>query len=179
MEKPTPTIKSAGFTLIEAMMAMVIVAVTVAAVSAALGAAYRNQAYAEQQAEALGIGRAALESVAAHGTAGLVQTGGQSGGQSGGGQSAGGLLQTLLNAVTDAVAGGQSAQPASDQPASDAFAPTITIRAMAGSVPAWVMTSAASPGADGQKFLVTVTVPTPDGGAVTLDRVVANLAPRQ
>ena len=166
MEKPTPTIKSAGFTLIEAMMAMVIVAVTVAAVSAALGAAYRNQAYAEQQAEALGIGRAAIESVVARGTAGLVQTGGQSGG----GQSAGGLLQTLLNAVTDAVAGG---------PASDAFAPTMTIRAMAGSAPAWVMTSAASPGADGQKFLVTVTVPTPDGGAVTLDRVVANLAPRQ
>lgn len=150
MENPTPTIKSCGFTLIEAMMAMVIVAVTVAAVSAALGAAYRNQAYAEHQAEALGIGRAALESVVAHGTSGLVQANAD---QSGG------------------------TQPA-NQPAI-AFVPIMTVRAMAGSDPAAVMTSAASPGADGQKFLVTVTVPTPDGGAVTLDRVVADLTPRQ
>ena len=123
-------------------MAMAIVAFTVAAVASALGAAYRNQAYAEGRARALGLGRDAVESIAARSVQAV----------------AGDAARTDGGASTPTV-----------------DLPTVEVFTLNGSAPGPAVTTAS---AGAGKFLVRVAVPDADGSRVTLDRVVADLSPR-
>ena len=171
-------------------MAMVVIAVTVAAVASALSAAYRNQAYAQQQAKALGMTRDAVETIATRGTEAMLTAAPDASSAPSGQAAKPGLLGTLVDVVkttVDALAG-TDAQPSNataDDPADPAAAqtlayiPAVQMHAMNGSRPAALMTDRIPAGMDQGKFLVTVTIPTPDGGSVSVDRVVADLSPRQ
>ena len=170
-------------------MAMAIVAFTVAAVASALGAAYRNQTCADARARALGLGRNAVESIAVRSVQSIAtDAAGTAGGASDSAQPANGsspspgLLGSLLGVVkqtVDTLAGqtesDRAAQPAVAGAAPAVDLPTAAVFALNGSAPGPAVTAAS---AEAGKFLVRVAVPAADGSTVTLDRVVADLSPR-